>query len=87
MKPVHSILLLCCIAFCVSQTDAQFVQQGDKLVGTGSVGNATQGVSVSLSADGNTAIAGGHADNNGAGAVWVFTRNGSVWGGVTGIPT
>ena len=51
-----------------------WTQQGSKLVGTGAVGGAKQGVSVSLSADGNTAIVGGHGDNNGAGAAWVFTR-------------
>ena len=33
-----------------------WTQQGDKLVGTGSVGVASQGTSVALSADGNTAI-------------------------------
>jgi hypothetical protein len=54
-------------------------QQGNKLVGTDAVGNAQQGVAVSLSADGNTAIVGGNRDNNFAGAVWVFTRNGSAW--------
>jgi hypothetical protein len=54
-------------------------QQGPKLVGTGAVGNAQQGVSVSLSGDGNTAIVGGPADNNFAGAAWVYTRLGGVW--------
>ena len=34
-------------------------QQGRKLVGTNAVGNAQQGYSVALSADGNTAIVGG----------------------------
>jgi hypothetical protein len=58
---------------------AQFSQQGPKLVGTGAVGNAQQGRSVSLSADGNTAIVGGDADNSGAGAAWVWTRSGGVW--------
>jgi hypothetical protein len=56
-----------------------WTQQGNKLVGTGAVGNAQQGVSVSLSADGNTAIVGANRDNNFAGAVWVFTRSGNVW--------
>src|SRR5205807_2497456 len=37
----------------------QFSQQGLKLVGTGTVGHAQQGYSVSLCADGNTAIVGG----------------------------
>ncbi|MFX4589172.1 hypothetical protein ABTB15_19525, partial [Acinetobacter baumannii] len=54
-------------------------QQGSKLVGTGAVGNANQGRSVSLSADGNTAIVGGYGDNGGAGAAWVFTRSGGSW--------
>jgi hypothetical protein len=48
------------------------------------VGNAEQGVSVSLSADGNTAIVGGDNDGNlfgyeGSGAAWIWTRNEGVW--------
>jgi hypothetical protein len=39
---------------------------------------AEQGYSVSLSADGNTAIMGGPVDNLGARPAWVFTRSGSV---------
>ncbi|MDA9432190.1 hypothetical protein XH88_10470 [Bradyrhizobium sp. CCBAU 51627] len=54
-------------------------QQGTKLVGTGALGNAAQGVSVALSADGNTAIVGGVADNNDAGAAWIYARNNGVW--------
>jgi hypothetical protein len=54
---------------------AQFLQQGPKLVGTGAVGSALQGASVSLSADGNTAIVGGPADNSLAGAAWVFAAS------------
>jgi len=62
------------------RTGSSWAQQGLKLVGTGAVGNAQQGVAVSLSADGNTAIVGGNRDNNFAGAVWVFTRsNNGVW--------
>jgi hypothetical protein len=60
---------------------AQFTQQGPKLVGTGYVANpyVNQGVSVSVAADGNTAIVGGPSDNQGAGAAWVFTRSGGIW--------
>jgi FG-GAP repeat len=58
---------------------AQFSQQGPKLVGTGAVGSAHQGHSVSLSADGNTALVGGIGDNSNAGAAWVWTRSGGVW--------
>jgi hypothetical protein len=54
-------------------------QQGGKLIGTGAVGPAGQGYSVALSANGNTALVGAPGDNNGAGAVWVFTRSGSTW--------
>jgi hypothetical protein len=54
-------------------------QQGGKLVGTGVVGYAAQGYSVAISADGNTALVGGVADNSFAGAVWVFTRSGGEW--------
>ena len=54
-------------------------QQGSKLVGTGYVGQASQGISVSISADGNTAIVGGHTDGNNQGAAWVYTRNANVW--------
>ena len=56
-----------------------WTQQGTKLVGSGAVGNARQGISVSLSADGNTAIVGGSFDNSQAGAAWVWTRSGGVW--------
>jgi len=56
-----------------------WTQQGNKLVGIGSVGNAEQGWSVALSADGDTAIVGGPFDNNGIGAAWVYTRHGHVW--------
>ncbi len=50
-------------------------QQGQKLVGTGATGAAQQGLSVALSADGNTLVEGGYGDNGYAGAVWVFTRD------------
>jgi hypothetical protein len=58
---------------------ADFIQNGPKLVGTGAVGNAKQGISVALSADGNTALVGGPTDNGSAGAVWVFSRSNGVW--------
>src|ERR1700686_2374923 len=53
---------------------AQLAQQGPKLTGSGAVGNALQGRSVSLSADGHTSIVGGILDNGGIGAAWVWTR-------------
>jgi antibiotic biosynthesis monooxygenase (ABM) superfamily enzyme len=66
-------------AWVFTRNGAAWTQQGDKLVGTGAVGNAEQGWSVALSADGNTAIVGGLADDRVTGAAWVFTRNGDVW--------
>jgi FG-GAP-like repeat/FG-GAP repeat len=57
---------------------AQYIQQGPKLVGSGSSFSANQGQSVALSADGNTAIIGGEADEPN-GAAWVFVRSGGVW--------
>ena len=57
----------------------EFTQQGAKLVGTGASGIAAQGSAVAVSADGNTAIIGGSADNNSIGAAWVFTRTGTTW--------
>jgi hypothetical protein len=54
-------------------------QQGNKLVGTGANGSANQGASVSLSADGNTAIIGGPSDSAGKGAFWIFTRSDGRW--------
>jgi hypothetical protein len=56
-----------------------WTQQGSKLVGNDVVGKAQQGVSVALSADGNTAIVGGGGDNGATGAAWVYTRSGGVW--------
>jgi len=56
----------------------QFSQQGGKLAGSGGVA-AQMGWSVAISADGNTAIAGGPFDQNSTGAVWIFTRTGSAW--------
>ena len=61
-------------AWLYTRTTGVWTQQGSKLVGTGVVGNALQGISVFLSSDGNSAILGGYNDNNAAGAAWVFTR-------------
>jgi len=62
-----------------TRTGNTWTQQGTKLFGAGAIGNADQGSSVSLSADGNTAIIGGYGDNTNAGAAWIFTRTGNTW--------
>jgi len=66
-------------AWVFTRTGSGWTQQGGALVGTGAVGNPSQGRSVALSSDGNTAIVGGLSDSNGVGATWVFTRSGGVW--------
>lgn len=67
-------------------------QMGKKLVGNGGVGNSQYGYSVCLAGDGKTLAVGGKYDNNGIGAVWVYTLTGSNWSqlgnkivGVTGF--
>jgi hypothetical protein len=59
-------------------------QQGKALIGTAMRGRSLFGSSVSLSADGDTALIGGEGDlgageYKNAGAAWVFTRSGSTW--------
>ena len=79
LRPHIALIVLVCATLLSSRPAlAQFAQQGPKLVGTGAVGNARQGYSVSVSADGTTALVGGPTDNS-AGAAWVWTRSGGVW--------
>jgi FG-GAP repeat len=66
-------------AWVFTRSDGVWTQQGPKLVGTGAIGNAEQGVSVSISGDGDTAIVGGPSDNVSAGAIWVYERSDGVW--------
>jgi hypothetical protein len=61
-------------AWVYTRTGGVWSQLGSKLVGRGAAGNAEQGISVSLSSDGNTAIVGGFADDNFEGAAWVYIR-------------
>jgi len=62
-----------------TRSGTTWTQQGSKLVGTGNIGGADQGYSVSLSADGNTLASGGIRDNGFIGATWIFTRSGTTW--------
>ena len=66
-------------AWVYTRSGGVWTQQGAKLVGTGNTGAAGQGLSVSVSADGNTALVGGYIDNGNQGAAWVYTRSGGVW--------
>src|SRR4029079_17648152 len=80
LKRLFPILLRSWMAFAaVLAAHAQYVQQGGKLIGSGALDPASQGASVAISQDGNTAIVGGSTDNDFAGAAWVFTRAGSTW--------
>ena len=62
-----------------TRTGSAWSQQGPKLVGSGAIGMSVQGISVSLAADGNTAIVGGSRDSSGTGAAWVYTRTNGAW--------
>ena len=66
-------------AWVFTRSGGVWSQQGSKLVGTGASGAASQGQSVAVSADGNTAIVGGNGDNSYAGATWVWIRSNGLW--------
>jgi hypothetical protein len=55
------------------KSGSSWVQQGVKVRGTGATGPAKQGTSLSVSANGATAILGGPSDNNNRGGFWIFT--------------
>jgi hypothetical protein len=61
------------------KSDGTWYQQGNKLIGTGAVGKASQGISLQLSANGNYLIVGGNTDSFNVGASWIFTRKGDIW--------
>ena len=66
-------------AWVFTSSGGAWSQEGKKLVGSSAVGKPRLGMSVALSADGNTALVGGWSDNNKTGAAWVFTRRGGIW--------
>jgi len=66
-------------AWVYTRSGGVWSQQGAKLVGMDAVGAAQQGISVAVSANGNTAVVGGREDDDGTGATWVYTRSGGVW--------
>ncbi len=65
-------------AWVFTRTGGVWSQQA-KLVGADAVGRAAQGLCVSISSDGNTALVGSINDSNNVGAAWVFVRSGGVW--------
>ena len=66
-------------AWIFTRSGSAWSQVGGKLVGTGNIGAASEGLSVALSGDGNTAILGGPGDNAEVGAAWVFIQSGGAW--------
>jgi hypothetical protein len=66
-------------AWVFTRAGGVWTQQGAKLLGSGAVGPASQGRSVALSTDGDTALVGGSTDDNNQGAAWIFTRSGQAW--------
>ena len=79
---VIALSVLCLFGGGSREAAAQLVQDGPKLVGSGIIGgNALQGTSVAVSADGNTAIVGGpqDQDNELIGAAWVYIKSNGVW--------
>jgi hypothetical protein len=74
-------------AWVFQRSGSKWLQQGEKLTGSDEeplvigelmYGSAFGG-SVAISADGNTALVGGPLDHQGEGAIWAFTRSGTVW--------
>src|SRR5579872_2890254 len=68
-------------AYVFTRSNGVWSQQGGNLTGTGQVVvvggcNNTEGSTVGLSGDGNTALIADPGDNNCTGAVWVFARSG-----------
>ncbi len=65
-------------AWIFTRTGESWSQPGEKLTGSGAVGEANFGSGVALSANGQIALVGGfHGDK--VGAAWVFTGSGATW--------
>jgi gliding motility-associated-like protein len=67
-------------AWIYTYNGTDFVQLGNKLVGTGDIFGrygTNQGTSVDISSDGKLAIVGGEGDNYEIGAIWIYTFNGT----------
>ncbi len=66
-------------AWVFTRSGSSWTEQGKKLTGAGTVGEAFFGDDVALSGDGNTALIGGPLNNGQVGAAWVFTRSQEKW--------
>jgi hypothetical protein len=61
-------------AWVFTRSGSTWEQQGEKLTGSGEIGEGHFGFSVALSADAGTALVGGPADKTEIGAGWVFVN-------------
>ncbi len=82
-------------AWVFTRSGSTWTQQGEKLTAQGEIGKGEFGVTVALSANGDTALIGAPGDNEDQGAAWVFSRSGSTWSqqgeklvgsGIVGVP-
>ena len=74
-KPILPLLALL-VAALAAPGYAQYIQQGNKLIGNqASVAAAGEGSSVALSRDGSTAAIAGNGDSS----VWIFARANGTW--------
>jgi hypothetical protein len=62
-----------------SNTGNYWVQAGSRLNANDATPGARFGAAVAISSDGRTAVVGGPADSDGAGAAWIFTRSSAGW--------
>jgi hypothetical protein len=70
---VAGIVTISRAAWVFTRSDGVWTQRA-KLVGTGAIGYASQGNSVSLSGGGGTATVGGRGDHGNVGAAWVYAQ-------------
>ncbi len=79
MRVSTTSICICAVLVLSLPLFAQFSQQGPKLTATATLGNATQGFSVSVSGGGSTAIVGAPFDADRTGAAWIWNRSGQNW--------
>ncbi len=66
-------------AWIYTRINGSWIQQGNKLVGSGIIGEGQLGSAVAINADGNTAVVGAINDSFGTGSAFIFNRIGGTW--------
>ena len=79
MKPFLKILSAIVLIVISKVVFCQYVQDGNKLIGSDYSGYSKQGFTIATSHDGNILAVGGINDNDGQGAVWVFANESGTW--------